>query len=76
MTVTLDIIRTFSKNDLERVLNTKDDTSIKQYLEKYGLHIKDDKIYPTVESEKIWRIHQSNTDKLQLVRKILLNSAL
>lgn len=75
MEITLDDLKLFKKSELDNVLKTKDKNIILSFLNKFGLCIKDKKIYPMEEYKDIWLEIYKYFDKHQLVRKILLNSA-
>ena len=75
MTITLNKLRTFEKDTLDRVLKTKDKHKILQFLDEWGLIIENKKIYPKPEYKKVWEDAYSYYDKKQLVKKINLNSA-
>jgi hypothetical protein len=60
-------------NELKSILNTKDPNLIASYIKKNNLKINDNKII--ADNETIKRFSEFY-DKRQLVRKILLNSAL
>jgi hypothetical protein len=56
-------------------LQSNDVSQIKNYLTRYGLEVRDDKIVPSNETRSLWKDYVDSIDKRQLVRKILLNSA-
>jgi hypothetical protein len=75
MEITLNDLKLFKKSDLDSVLKEKDKNNIISFLNKFGLCIKDKKIYPKDEYKDIWNEAYKYFDKQQLIKKILLNSA-
>ena len=59
-------------NHLKHLVETRNAPALKQYMRRYGLIIKDNKIVASVDQVKEFTDYW---DKRQLVRKILLNSA-
>lgn len=70
------IYNDFNAKDLHEVIATKDSEKIKQYLDKYNLEIVGGMVKPIPASISDWKLTEEYFDKRQLVRKILLNSAL
>jgi hypothetical protein len=75
MEITLNDLKLFKRTDLSEVLKTKDKNIILNFLNKFGLHIKNRKVLPKEEYKDIWAEVYKHYDKQQLVKKILLNSA-
>lgn len=76
MTITLGKLRTFEYKWLTKILETKDKFAIKKFLDEWGLEVRDKKILPRHDCAKVWKDLYAYYDKLQLVKKINLNSAL
>jgi len=75
MKITLNKLRTFDRSHLDKILKTKDKFRILKFLEEWGLCVTNKKIQPLDEYKQVWSDLYSYYDKLQLTRKIGLNSA-
>lgn len=76
MELTLEKIRQFRLDMLDEVLSTKDPKNIISFMKEWGLVLENNKIVPDSKYKNLWEIVFGNWDRRQLVRKILLNSAL
>lgn len=70
------IYNDFNAKDLHAVIATKDADKISQYLTKYNLEVVGGMVKPIAAAITDWKLTEDYFDKRQLVRKILLNSAL
>lgn len=72
--ITIKKLRTFEQKHLDIVLKSKDVYRIKQFLEEWGLCIKDKKIRPKDEYAILWEELYGYYDKRQNTLKLKLNS--